>query len=103
MVGADQFLLAALMSVGGPLCFLRGFHVQRRRRLMIDTPTARIRSMAMGLVEVNGQVRGRSMVSAPFSGHDCVFWQVDIAVQGRRGGWRVIHRNASGQPFYLED
>ena len=100
----DSILLAGATSVAGPLMSVHGFRAWRRRRLMQDTPTARIRSMAMGLVEVNGRVLCRSAVTAPFSGHDCVYWQVDISVPSQRNSsWTVVHRNASGQPFYLED
>jgi hypothetical protein len=103
-MGADSILFAGALSVAGPLMSVQGFRVWRRRRLIQDTPAARIRSMAMGLVEVNGRVSGRSSVTAPFSGHECVYWQVDISVPGRRGSsWTVVHHNACGQPFYLED
>jgi len=43
----DSILLAGAMSVVGPLLSVHGFRLCRRRRLMQDTPTARIRSMAM--------------------------------------------------------
>ena len=99
----DALFWGGTFAIGGPVAFLRGFGLWRRKRLIQDTPTARIRSMAMGLVEVNGTAHARSNVFAPFSGHECVYWQVDIAVPARRHQWRVIHRNASGQPFYLDD
>ena len=59
--------------------------------------------MAMGLVEVSGQVRAKSAVIGPFSGQACAYWEVDIALRGRQGSWTVFHRSRSGQPFYLED
>jgi hypothetical protein len=99
----DGLFWGGALTVCGPLMFTHGFRLWRRRRLIQDTPTAKVRSMAIGLVELNGTVRGRSAVAAPFSGHDCVYWQVDISVPARRGRWRVIHRNASGQPFFLDD
>lgn len=88
--------------VGGPFLYWRGFRTLRTRRLIANTPTARIRSMAMGLVEVNGTVEPRSTVQAPFSGRACAYWEVDVAVRARRG-WSIIHRNQSGNPFYLSD
>jgi hypothetical protein len=95
---------ASFSAVTGPILFLGGFHDLRRRRLIQNTPTAKIRSMAMGLVEVNGVVESASAVSAAFSGRPCVHWQVEIAVRsGRRYGWTTIHRNASGNPFFLRD
>jgi hypothetical protein len=99
----DALFWGGSLTIAGPVVFLRGFRLLRRRRLIQDTPTARIRSMAMGLVEVNGTAHARSNVAAPFSGHECVYWQVDISVPARRNTWRVIHRNASGQPFFLDD
>jgi hypothetical protein len=99
----DTLFWGGSLTIAGPLAFAHGFRLWRRRRLIQDTPTARVRSMAMGLVEVTGIAHGRSTVQAPFSGHSCVYWQVDVSVPARRGQWRVIHRNSSGQPFYLDD
>lgn len=95
---------ATLSLLGGPAMFWAGFKDMHRRRLIQDTPTAKIRSMAMGLVEINGTVEARSNVFAPFSGRPCVYWQVEIAMRsGRRQGWTTIHKNSSGNPFYLRD
>lgn len=95
-------IVATLALTMGPVLFYRGFRTLRMRRLIANTPTARIRSMAMGLVEVNGTVEPRSTLSAPFSGKPCAYWQVDISSQNRRG-WTVIHRNHSGNPFFVRD
>jgi hypothetical protein len=60
--------------------------------------------MAMGLVEFNGTIEAGSMVTAPFSGRACAYWEVDISTtSGKRRGWRIVHRNASGNPFYVRD
>src|SRR6185503_21272993 len=96
-------ILAGISLGVGPYLFARSFRDFRVQRLIQNTPTARIRSMAMGLVEVTGTVVGRSTVRAPFSGVACAYWQVDIATGGRGKQWRIVHRNASGSPFYLED
>jgi E3 ubiquitin ligase len=94
---------AALALAAGPWMFVQAFRHLRTWRLMRNTPTARIRSMAMGVVELNGEVIPRSGVEAPFSGRPCAFWDVDIAVRGRRNQWSVLHHNQSGGPFYLRD
>lgn len=94
---------ASIAVVVGIGMFWRGFRELRLKRLIRDTPTARVRSMAMGLVEVNGVVETSRQVTAPFSGLPCAYWQVDIASQSRRRGWTVFHRNASGHPFGLRD
>lgn len=95
--------LAAAAAITGPILFARGFRNLRKRQLIANTPTARIRSMAMGLVELNGTVEPRSLVTAPFSGRTCVFWQVEVAVKGKYNSWHRVHQASSGQPFFLRD
>jgi len=99
---ANGPFLATAAAVGGVVLFLRGFKVWNERRLIQNTPRARIRSMAMGLVEIEGTVEPRSVLSAPFSGHECAYWQVDISTR-TKDGWNIVHRNASHHPFYLRD
>ena len=102
MANIDAALWATAGLASGPWLYFRGFRTMRTRRLIADTPTARVRSMAMGLVEVNGAVEPRSTLRAPFSGKPCAYWEVDVAIQTRRS-WRIVHRNQSGNPFYLSD
>lgn len=105
-------LLASVLStaavVAGPVLFIAGFRALRVRQLIQNTPTSRIRSMAMGLVELNGKVAARSRVVAPFSGRPCAYWEIEIATRtsNSRSGtrqWSTVHRNRSGHPFYLHD
>jgi hypothetical protein len=95
-------LLATAALVAGPVWFARGFRRLRTQRLVRDTPTARIRSMPMGLVELCGQAVPRSELAAPFSGRRCAYWEVDVATRSKNS-WHVVHREASGHPFYLRD
>jgi len=100
-------LFATAATFGGPVLAVTGFRALRVRRLLEDTPTSRVRSMAMGLVELQGGVEARSRISAPFSGRPCAYWEIEIATGGsRRNGtrsWSTVHRNRSGHPFYLRD
>ncbi len=99
-----DFPIYATIALGaGPVLFARAFRDFRTRRLIENTPTARIRSMAMGLVEVNGEVVQRSEHMAPFSGRPCAYWQVEIATRTRQKGWSTVHRASSGSPFFLRD
>lgn len=102
MSGGSIPALAAVAAGYGPVMFIQGFLAWRRRRLIADTPPSKIRSMAMGLVEVNGSAVPRSQAEAPFSGKPCVYWHVDISAR-TKNSWNVIHRNTSSQPFYLRD
>ncbi|HKQ56358.1 MAG TPA: GIDE domain-containing protein [Candidatus Eisenbacteria bacterium] len=102
MAAGEATIWASAALASGPWLYWRGFRTLRTRRLIANTPTARIRSMAMGLVEINGRVEPRSLQTAPFSGKPCAYWEVDIASRHRRG-WTTIHRNQSGSPFFLSD
>ncbi|MBI1799432.1 MAG: hypothetical protein HYR73_07060 [Candidatus Eisenbacteria bacterium] len=88
--------------IGGIVLFVRGFRGWRERRLILNTPRSHIRSMPMGLVEITGAAEPRSALTAPFSQHPCVFWELDISTRNKNG-WSVVHRSASGHPFFLSD
>ena len=103
MHGFELPFWASLALGAGPVLFWRSFRDLRMQRLIQNTPTSRIRSMSMGLVEISGEASPRSELAAPFSGRPCVCWQVDIATRSRRDAWHVVHRNASGNPFFLRD
>ncbi len=100
-------LFALAATLAGPWAIYRGVKAWRVRQVMDATPASRIRSMAMGLVELNGNVSERSRVTAPFSARPCAYWEVEIATRSsRRDGsssWSTVHRNRSGHPFYLRD
>ena len=101
-------LLSVAAVIAGPVLFWKGFRALHVRRLIEDTPASKVRSMAMGLVELNGKVSERSRVNAPFSGRPCAYWEIEIATrtQNSRNGvrqWSTVHRNRSGHPFYLGD
>ncbi len=100
--------VGSVAAVGfGAVAFARGFHSLRLQRLLRDTPTARVRSLAMGLVELQGTVRARSRGTAPFSARPCAWWEVELQTLRRsKNGmrhWGTVHREQSGSPFYLED
>jgi hypothetical protein len=92
---------------GGAWVFVNGFRSLRLQRIIEDTPTAKIRSLAMGLVELQGTLRPRSRAITPFSSRDCVWWEVELQTlrQSNRGGrrWGTVYREQSGHPFYLDD
>lgn len=98
----------AALAAGGPWLFYQGFRALRVQTLIRNTPTARVRSMAIGLVEVTGTVLPRSRTVAPFSGRPCAWWGVEIQTLANKSksgtrSWHTVHRADSGRPFYLRD
>ena len=93
--------------IGGIVTFVKGFRVYSRYRLVEDTPAIPIRSVAMGLVRVEGKAQSENLVNSPVTHTPCCFYKVDIEqwkTEGESGGsWRHFCTDADGPKFYLED
>jgi E3 Ubiquitin ligase len=108
MPGLVELGFSLVLTGAGPWAFYHGFKALRVQQLIRDTPTARVRSMAIGLVEVNGVLIPRSRTVAPFSSRPCAWWGVEIQTlssKSRSGtrSWSTVHKAESGHPFYLRD
>lgn len=87
----------------------------RQYRLIKDIPRSKIRSMAMGLVEIHGNVKAEQMIMTPFSATDCVYFKYEIKEYKRRTTtdskgrtrttyeWVVIASGDRRIPFFAED
>ncbi|MCI0546188.1 MAG: hypothetical protein L0027_02775, partial [Candidatus Rokubacteria bacterium] len=100
--------IAMLVGVGaGLVCFLHGFRAWRRLRLIEDTPTAKVRSMALGRVELEGRAEAKTELEAPLTGLPCVFFRYEIEEERRSRRyrrWSTVGRGDSrAQGFYLAD
>ena len=110
-----MFLVAA-----GIVLFPYGLLNLKYKRMVENTPTSKVRSMAMGIVEVEGQARRYYDLKATYSRTRCIYFRcrfyrkkrVYMASRWgffRTGGshseqWRLERETASGRlPFYLED
>lgn len=94
------------MGTGG-WAFLHGFRALRLQQVIRNTPTAKVRSLAIGLVELQGELKGRSRTRGPFTDRDCVWWEVELQTlrDSNKGmkQWQTVHRESSGHPFYVDD
>ena len=86
--------------------FFRGFRTLQRKRLILDTPTAKIRSAAMGLVELNGLAIGPFTLTAPITAMPCYYYRT-MAWQWRQEGknkqWVKVADESLHVPFFLDD
>jgi hypothetical protein len=92
----------------GCFFFAKGFAVWRRKRTVEDTPRARVRSMALGRVALEGKaVPWVSGLRAPLSGVECCWYRFLVEEERRSGKSRqwytVAHGDSSEWPFYLAD
>jgi len=105
----DVLRIAGLIAfVGGIVLFVIGFYYYKKKRLIQDTPTSKIRSLAMGLVEIHGYVvpvEGR-LFQSPFTESPCVYYRDTIEEfrsTGKSAQWVTIHKQEQWELFYLKD
>jgi hypothetical protein len=95
-----------LLAAGLHLFFF-GFREIRKKRLIEHTPTAKIRSVALGCVEVTGTAQQRSPLKTPLTAADCVVYRFKVEQQTRdskgRTHWRTVRQGNSTSYFYVQD
>ncbi len=102
----DLWLYAGIGAAAGVYLFYRGFRTLQRKRLILDTPSSKIRSASMGLVEVSGLATGPYTIPAPVTGVPCYFyrtiaWQLKQA--GKNKEWQKVAEESMHVPFFLDD
>ena len=98
-------ILSLFAIVGGLYFFFNGFRLLARKRVLLNTPTSKIRSAALGVVEVNGQAVGPHTMAAPITGKPCflyrtVAWQLRA---GKKQEWDKVADETLHLPFFIDD
>lgn len=78
------------------------------REKLRSVPVSKVRSMAMGLVQISGKTAATALLKAPYSHLECVWYCFDVkdreASLEQRSGWRTIAEGSSSDmPFLVED
>jgi hypothetical protein len=97
----DGVWIAVAAAVGSGL-FAGGFRKLVTARRILDTPTARVRSLALGSVEVAGVAATDAPLEAPFSGKPAAYWVAEVDEFHKRN-WRRVRRETSSEPFFVDD
>jgi hypothetical protein len=90
----------------GIFLFYKGFKELILKRIIQNTPTSKIRAIAMGLVEVKGKAVCRKELTSPLSNKKCVYfdWKIERYVSSKNGGhWSTVALGSSSDPFYIKD
>jgi len=110
-----EHIATALMALIGAALVYCGFNCQHKYRLIKDIPRSKVRSIALGLVEVHGRVEADELLAAPFSGSRCVYHKYEIKEyrrhtrrdsKGRTSTsyrWETIARGERRIPFFARD
>jgi hypothetical protein len=97
-LGPVFLAIGLLMIYGGAARFLLYQKIK-------DTPTSKVRSAAIGLVELAGKAVCREDMSSPVSRAKCVYWRLkgEYYVPGKNGGWRTLLEKSTSSKFLLGD
>ena len=103
----DLFGYSVIGFFAGLYIFYRGFKNLRKKQLIENTPTSKVRSIAMGQVEVIGTTKPfTKLIKSPFTNTPCVYykWQVEEYRRTKNSSyWAEIAKGDSKNKFYLED
>lgn len=108
MVSFGGLAFIGLFLTLGWLFVYAGVNRYRQRSLVADTPTSKVRSLAMGRVELDGTVEplGETF-PAPFSGQECVLYRYSIEqyYEDDHGNdeWQPAESGVQMRAFYLND
>ncbi|ECC3552276.1 hypothetical protein AU825_08210 [Salmonella enterica subsp. salamae] len=83
-------------------------HAQSRfMRYQQILPTSKVRSMATGIVELEGRLLAQKQIQAPLSGQRCIGYYHTIEREEQESDgkthYRLIHEEKRCQPFQLQD
>lgn len=99
--GTAAGIFPGLLSIG---LFWGGFHFIRLKRQMENTPTSKVRSIAMGMVEVHGQARRIYALVSPMTQSSCVFYRLRKYRRDKNDQWKLVREMDSCHvPFQVDD
>ena len=105
-------VLLPLLIAAGFWCFRKGIVGLRDALHIANTPTAKVSSAAMGLVELEGRAVTERPTPAVVTGMPCVWWDVQVEVWEKRssgrhrgGRWVPVMTRGAGHvdTLWLED
>ena len=103
----NGFGFGVLLLIVGLYLFYNSLKNLKKKRLFENLPTSKMRSVAMGLVELKGKIEAaESMIKDPFDDKDCVYWSVTIEEYVKRGKshkWVTRHEANDSVPFLFSD
>ena len=103
-----SFIIFVITAIGRKLLWL-GLKGIRLNRLIANTPTSKIKSVAMGLSEIKGKSKPQNnLLKSPLTGQECVGYYLYITLPASIEG---LLKGVKGQniienkliPFFIED
>jgi hypothetical protein len=96
-----------VLLIGGVAAFTYGIKQYFKKKLIENTPTSKVRSIAMGFVELYGKVvPSKQILKSPFTNHDCVYYKSTVeeyVSSGKNSYWKLINSDIDHTLFFLKD
>ena len=104
----DLIIPFIFLIIAGIILLIWGLSSFKMKRLIENTPTSKIRSIAMGLVEIYGEVEPLkdNILKSPFSNNDCVYYKYkveELRQSGKSTTWVTIKKGEEKKLFHLKD
>ena len=95
-------------SIVGLLLYFQGLKSYSLKRLIENVPKSAVRGMAMGLVEIQGNIvpLDGKVLLGPLTQEACVYYKLTVEAWRRSGkskNWIEIYKEEAREPFYLKD
>ena len=103
---AELYFWCALGLCAGIGLFFYGFRLLQRRQLILDTPFSKIRSAAMGMVEISGLAVGPYTMVAPITERECFYFRTLVwewKQSGKNKQWVKVAGECVHVPFFVDD
>jgi hypothetical protein len=83
--------------------FFKGFKYLHRKRIVENIPTSTIRSLALGLIELNGKAKKAKLIKSPVTNTDCVYYRYKVERYEGKHWTTVAQGNSDDCAFLLDD
>ncbi|HZP16986.1 MAG TPA: GIDE domain-containing protein [Terriglobales bacterium] len=107
VISDERLLIWPVLGIAAGLYwFYKGFRLLQRKRLILNTPTSKIRSASMGLVEISGLATGPYAVTSPMKRIECYYYKSmawELKQRGKNSEWVKVAEESLHVPFYVED
>ncbi len=107
-LGTDVLMVTLFVLVFGITLFVKGLLWFRLRMMVENMPTSKVRSLAMGLVEVCGEAvqAEKKVLKSPLTGNDCVYYSYkieELRQEGKHSRWMTVRKGEDRVKFFLRD
>ncbi|MCX6707914.1 MAG: GIDE domain-containing protein [Candidatus Woesearchaeota archaeon] len=107
--GFRLFLYMIIGFIAGLWFFVKGLILLKRKQLIENTPTSNTRGIAMGPVEVYGEVllkKDSVKLTSPFTKKPCIYYRYliqEYRYQGKSSRWVTLDSGQADTRFFLKD